>query len=72
VKLAYENTDTEIRIMGIQVLFRELGCVNALRFIAQMQHGPEDYLKIQEELFKDMSVNEIYTRAKTHFDGKSK
>ena len=39
VKLAYECTDTEIRIMGIQVLFRELGCVNALRFIAQMQRG---------------------------------
>lgn len=72
MKLAYENTDTEIRIMGIQVLFRELGCVKALRFIAQMQHGPEDYLKLQEELFKDMSVDEIYTRAKTHFDGKSK
>lgn len=72
MKLAYENTDTEIRIMGIQVLFRELGCANALRFIAQMQHGPEDYLKLQEELFKDMSVDEIYTRAKTHFDGKSK
>ncbi len=25
VKLAYECTNTEIRIMGIQVLFRELG-----------------------------------------------
>jgi hypothetical protein len=67
VKLAYEYTDTEIRIMGIQVLFRELGCVNALRFITQMQHGPEDYLKLQEELFKNMSVDEIYTRAKKHF-----
>ena len=68
MKLAYEYTDIEIRIMGMQVLFRELGCTNALRFIAQMQHGPEDYLKLQEELFKDMNVNEIYTKAKNHFD----
>jgi len=72
VKLAYEYTDTEIRVMGIQALFRELGCVNALRFIAQMQHGPEDYLKLQDELFKNMSVDEIYIRAKTHFNEKSR
>ncbi len=72
MKLAYEYTDTEIRVMGIQVLFRELGCVNALRFIAQMQHGPEDYLKLQDELFKNMSVDEIYIRAKTHFNEKSR
>jgi hypothetical protein len=37
-----------------------------------MQHGPEDYLKLQEELFKNMSVDEIYTRAKKYFDEKSK
>ena len=72
MKLAYEYTDTEIRVMGIQALFRELGCVNALRFIAQMQHGPEDYLKLQDELFKNMSVDEIYIRAKTHFNEKSR
>ena len=72
MKLAYEYTDTEIRIMGIQALFRELGCVKALRFIAQMQHGPEDPLQLQGELFKNMSFDEIYTRAKNHFDEKSK
>ncbi len=52
-------TDTEIKINGYKALVKELGEVQAERFIALTMREPFDYTKWQSGLFKDMSVKEL-------------
>ena len=52
-------TDTEIRQKGMEVLTRELGLVEAERFVTLMLREPFDYTKWQRTLFAGMSVEEI-------------
>lgn len=59
-------SDIQVRKKGLSVLFRELGEVDALRFLSQIVHEKEDYMKLQEELFKGMDVDELYERASKH------
>lgn len=61
-------TDREIIEKGTRALIKELGYSGFLRFIRQIDgSGEEDYLKIDEKIFKDMSVDEIYEEAKEHW-----
>jgi hypothetical protein len=53
------KTDTIIRNEGMQVLLTNLGMVEAERFIMLIQQEPFDYTKWQENLFEDMSIEEI-------------
>lgn len=55
--------DTEIRILGMQVLNKYLGIVEAERFISLIQREKFDYTKWRENLFKGMSGEEISKRA---------
>jgi len=57
------RTDTIIRTEGTQILMKNLGLVDAERFIALMQREPFDYTKWQENLFEDMSIDEISKNA---------
>lgn len=58
-----EMTDQEIIEKGIGALRKALGYKGLLRFMSQMEQG-RDYLKIQEKLFENMSVDEIYNAAR--------
>ena len=51
----------EINQKAIQVLYRELGVVDAVRFLRQFTTGYGDYTKERDELFADKSLEEILT-----------
>ena len=55
--------DTIIRNDGMKVLLENLGMIEAERFIMLIQKEPFDYTKWQEDLFEDMSIEEISEKA---------
>jgi hypothetical protein len=57
------KADTLIRNEGMQALLNTLGMVEAERFIMLIQREPFDYTKWQENLFEDMSIEEISRKA---------
>ena len=62
-------TDREIEEKGSRALIKELGYSGFLRFIGQSEGiSKEDYLKIDDEIFDEMSLEEIYNKAKKHWD----
>lgn len=64
-------SDAEITRKGLNVLFKELGEPDAIRFLSQISYEKRDYLKLQEELFKGMTVEEIYKKAQEYFKKKT-
>ncbi|GLI53749.1 hypothetical protein [Thermodesulfovibrio yellowstonii] len=63
-------SDLEIRKKGLSILFKTLGEVDALRFLSQITYEKRDYLKLQDELFAGMTVEEIYKKAKEYCEKK--
>ena len=57
------KTDTLIRNEGMEVLSKSLGLVEAERFIMLIQKEPFDYTKWQENLFENMTIEEISKQA---------
>jgi hypothetical protein len=57
------KTDTIIRNEGTQVLMENMGLVEAERFIMLIKKEPFDYTQWQENLFEDMSIEEISRKA---------
>jgi len=57
------NTDTEIKIKGLQILTEHLGEVEAERFIALIQREPFDYTKWRQDMDEDMTIEEISKKA---------
>ncbi|MBI4824265.1 MAG: hypothetical protein HY805_08570 [Nitrospirae bacterium] len=64
-------SDTKLREKGLKLLFKNLGEVDAIRFLSQITFEKRDYLKLQDKLFKGMSVEDIYRKAK-EYAGKRK
>lgn len=52
-------TDTEIRVKGFDLLSSQLGLVEMERFITMIQQEKFDYTKWRQNLFEDMSGEEI-------------
>ena len=64
-------TDREIIEKGSRALIKELGYSGFLRFIRHSEGtGKEDYLKLEDDIFKDMSFDEIFDNAKEHWENK--
>ncbi len=62
-------TDKEIVEKGSRILIKELGYSGFLRFIRKLEgSSKEDYLKINEEVFKGMSLDDIFEGAKEHWN----
>jgi hypothetical protein len=57
------RADTLIRNEGMNVLIKNLGIVEAERFVMLVQKETFDYTKWQENLFEDMTIEEIYRNA---------
>jgi hypothetical protein len=57
------KADALIRHEGMDVLIKNLGMIEAERFIMLMQKETFDYTKWQENLFEDMTIEEIYNNA---------
>jgi hypothetical protein len=49
----------ELTTRAIRILIQEMGVVNTARFINQYTHGFGDYTVERDELFKDMTVDDI-------------
>ena len=64
--MAEMASDIEIRKKGLNVLFKSLGEVDAMRFLSQITYEKRDYLKFQDKLFEGLSVKDIYKKAKEY------
>ncbi|MDA3800051.1 MAG: hypothetical protein PF692_13340 [Kiritimatiellae bacterium] len=56
-------TDTEIKITGFQILAKNMGDVEAERFIALIQREPFDYTKWHQDIDENLSIEEISAKA---------
>lgn len=60
----FKYSDREIIEKGSSALIKELGYSGFLRYIRHFEEGHgEDYLKIQDEIYKDMNLDEIFKQA---------
>jgi len=57
------KTDTLIRNKGMEALVKNLGLIDAERFIMLIQKEPFDYTKWQDNLFDNMTIEEISQKA---------
>ncbi|MDR0391036.1 MAG: hypothetical protein LBH59_03945 [Planctomycetaceae bacterium] len=57
------KADSLIRNEGMNVLIENLGLIDTERFIMLIQNDTFDYTQWQEDLFEDMSIEEIYNNA---------
>lgn len=55
---------TEITQFATHILCKEMGVTNTIRFINQFTTGYGDYTKEREQLFNDLSLEEIITEIK--------
>ncbi len=55
---------TEITQNAMKILYREIGIVNTLRFINQFTTGHGNYTEEREQLFGNLSLNEIVSEIK--------
>jgi hypothetical protein len=56
-----------LRREAILILHKKLGALNTYRFLAQVSQSRDDYLKLQDRLFKGQSVNDLYNAANQHW-----
>lgn len=61
-------SDSEIRLTGMQSLIKTLGEVQAERFIALIRRENFDYTKWQENLFDDLTLDELSQKAQNYFE----
>ena len=57
------RSDTLIRNEGMNVLIKSLGLIETERFVMLLQKDAFDYTKWQENLFEEMTIDEIYNNA---------
>ena len=57
------NTDVVIRTTGMNTLIEKLGLVEAERFVMLIQKDSFDYTKWRENLFDDLTLEELSQRA---------
>jgi hypothetical protein len=57
------RVDAEIKVLGFEVLSRHLGLVEAERFIALIQREKFDYTLWRQNLFADLSGEDISRQA---------
>jgi hypothetical protein len=55
--------DAEIRVRGLDALYKALGPARAHKFLAMFRE-PTDYVKISRRLYEGQSIEEIFDRAK--------
>ncbi|MCF8020814.1 conserved protein of unknown function [Petrocella atlantisensis] len=64
-------TDKEIIEKGSRILIKELGYSGLLRFIRHSENiSNEDYVKLGDHVFEEMSLEDIYDGATTHWENR--
>ena len=59
-----ENALSEITKEALEVLSKEIGIANTIRFINQFTMGYGDYTQERERIFEDMTLDEIVNEIK--------
>ena len=59
-----EKALSEITKEALEVLSKEIGIANTIRFINQFTMGYGDYTQEREQIFKDMTLDEILNEIK--------
>ncbi|WP_251959099.1 hypothetical protein [Nostoc commune] len=59
--------DTEIRVKGINALYKSLGSAAAMRFLILLHKNPTDYVEISRTIYQDQTIDEIFTRSKQNW-----
>jgi len=59
--------DAEIKFKGIEALNKTLGPATALRFLTMLHREPTDYVEISRKLYEGQTIEEIFKRAKKHW-----
>jgi len=54
----------EITQQAIEVLFKEVGIANTIRFLNQFSTGYGNYTEERENLFEDLTLNEVLAKFK--------
>ena len=65
------RTPIELHRAGMEALVKELGAVDATRFIHLYDNGHGDYTKERHEMFKEMSVDDIWEDMKRKQNNKA-
>ena len=68
----FDRSEQAIRESGFLALVQSLGYADALRFLAQLGAGQGDYLEWQDQVFGDVSVDELYDQARKHWEARRK
>jgi len=63
---------TQITQEAIQILYREIGVVNTVRFLNQFTTGYGDYTVERDTLFADVTLDDILTDIKLERTQKNK
>jgi hypothetical protein len=53
------KTDTLVKNEGMEILAKNMGLIDAERFIMLVQREPFDYTKWQRNLFANMTIEEL-------------
>lgn len=56
------NTDTEIRVKGMQALIEALGPVDSARFVSLALREPFDYAKWRQEHFANETLDSLFEK----------
>ncbi|MCL2472358.1 MAG: hypothetical protein FWF26_01655 [Treponema sp.] len=56
--------DTALRRKGMNILSENLGLVDAERFISLILREPFDYTEWQQDLYKDVTLDDFYNNVK--------
>ncbi len=59
--------DTELRISGVEILYKTLGPTATLRFLALFQREPTDYVEISQRIYTGQTIDEIFERAQLYW-----
>ncbi|MCR4738808.1 MAG: hypothetical protein K5886_00945 [Lachnospiraceae bacterium] len=65
-----EKTDAALKWEGMNVLIKELGYVDAERFVALMNREPFDYTRWRQEFLEDDSVRAVSSKAMKYVNEK--
>ncbi|MCL2337814.1 MAG: hypothetical protein FWC60_10370 [Firmicutes bacterium] len=60
------RTDSVLKYDGLRILSKQLGLVEAERFIALMRREPFNYTEWQRDLFKDVPLDKLLADAARH------
>ncbi|NLZ54396.1 MAG: hypothetical protein GX892_14880 [Thermoanaerobacteraceae bacterium] len=63
-------TDREIIEKGSRALIKELGYSGFLRFIRQFESNGENYMEIQENLYKEIPLDVLFSEAQHNWERK--